>query len=188
MLVLASRSPRRSELLRAAGFEFTVRTVEVDESVEPGESPVAYVQRLAGKKAGAVHLLAGELILGADTIVVAGEEILGKPRDEDHARAMLERLSGRRHEVYTGVCLRTHDSMRTAFSCTGVWFDAMDPSEIDAYVRSGEPIDKAGAYAIQGLAARYIPRIEGSYSNVVGLPVDLVHRMIKDCSVLCDRL
>jgi septum formation protein len=179
MLVLASRSPRRSELLRAAGFEFTVRTAEVDESIETKESPTGYVQRLAEKKANAVPLHPGETILGADTIVVVGDEILGKPRDVDHARVMLEKLSGRRHEVYTGVCLRTADSKRVEFSCTGVWFDEMAPAEIEAYVRSGEPIDKAGAYAIQGLAAKFIPRIDGSYSNVVGLPVDLVHRMMK---------
>ena len=93
---------------------------------------------------------------------------------------MLGKLSGRRHEVYTGVCLRTAEANRLGFSCTGVWFDEMAPAEIDSYVRSGEPIDKAGAYAIQGLAAKYIPRIDGSYSNVVGLPVDLVHRMMKE--------
>jgi septum formation protein len=180
MLVLASKSPRRSELLRAAGFEFTVRTAEVDESIEPQETPEGYVRRLAEKKAMAVTIQPAEMILGADTIVVVGDEILGKPRDEDHARAMLEKLSGRRHDVYTGVCLRTAESIQTSFSCTGVWFDAMDPSEIDAYVRSGEPLDKAGAYAIQGLAAKYIPRVDGSYSNVVGLPVDLVQRMMKE--------
>jgi len=179
MLVLASRSPRRSELLRAAGFEFTIRTADVDESIEPRESPEGYVQRLAEKKARAVAIQPGEMVLGADTIVALGDEILGKPRDEDHAREMLERLSGRRHEVYTGVCLRTPQWIHTGFSLTGVWFDEMEPAEIEAYVRSGEPFDKAGAYAIQGPAAKYIPRIDGSYSNVVGLPVDLVHRMMK---------
>jgi septum formation protein len=182
MLVLASRSPRRAELLRAAGFEFTVRTTDVDESIEQQESPEGYVQRLAGKKALAVAIQPDEMILGADTIVVLGEEILLKPRDEDHAREMLKKLSGRHHEVYTGVCLRTAAWIRTGFSRTAVWFDAMDASEIEAYVRSGEPLDKAGAYAIQGLAAKYIRRIAGSYSNVVGLPVDLVHRMMKVCA------
>jgi septum formation protein len=180
MLVLASQSPRRAELLRAAGFEFTVRTVDVDESIERQESPEGYVQRLAEKKAMAVAIQPHEMVLGADTIVALGDEILGKPRDDEHAREMLERLSGRRHEVYTGVCLRTAERIRTRFSCTGVWFDEMEAPEIEAYVRSGEPRDKAGAYAIQGLAAKYIPRIDGSYSNVVGLPVDLVHRMMKE--------
>jgi septum formation protein len=179
MLVLASRSPRRCELLNAAGFEFTVRTVDVAESILPGESPEGYVQRLAEKKAMAVVMQPEEMILGADTTVAIESEILGKPRDEDDAREMLERLSGRRHEVYTGVCLRTASWIRTRFSCTAVWFDALDPSEIEAYVRSGEPLDKAGAYAIQGVAGKFIPRIDGSYSNVVGLPVDLVHRMMK---------
>ncbi len=180
MLVLASRSPRRSELLRAAGFEFTVRTVDVDETIESRETPEGYVQRLAEKKAMAVSIQAGEIVLGADTIVALGTEILGKPRDEDHARRMLEKLSGVRHEVYTGVCLRTAAGTRTRSSCTSVWFDPMQPAEIDAYIQSGEPLDKAGAYAIQGLASKYITRIDGSYSNVVGLPVDLVHRMMKE--------
>ena len=180
MLILASKSPRRAELLRAAGFEFTVRIADVDESVQQRESPEAYVQRLAGKKAMAVGIQPDEMVLGADTIVVLGDEILGKPRDEDHALEMLKRLSGRRHEVYTGVCLWTAGWIRTRFSRTAVWFDEMDTSEMEAYVRSGEPLDKAGAYAIQGLAAKYIPRIDGSYTNVVGLPVDLVRRMMKE--------
>lgn len=180
MLILASRSPRRGELLRAAGYEFTVRIADVDESVQPREAPEEYVKRLAREKVLAVGIQPDDMVLGADTTVVVGDEILGKPRDEDHAREMLERLSGRRHEVYTGVCLRTAEWIRIGCSRTAVWFDEMDAAEIDAYVRSGEPLDKAGAYAIQGLAAKYISRIDGSYSNVVGLPVDLVHRMMKD--------
>jgi septum formation protein len=179
MLVLASRSPRRAELLRAAGIEFIIRTVDVDESMEGKESPAGYVQRLAVKKAQAVTAQPDEMILGADTIVALGDEILGKPRDEDHAREMLQRLSGQRHEVYTGVCLATIEGSRTEFSSTHVWFNEMSASEIEDYVRSGEPLDKAGAYAIQGLAAKFISRIDGSYSNVVGLPVDLVYRMIQ---------
>jgi septum formation protein len=180
MLILASQSPRRRELLRAAGFEFTVRTMEVDESVEGGESPLHYVQRLAEKKALAVPMQADEVILAADTTVALGSEILGKPCDDDDARRMLEKLSGRRHEVYTGVCIRTAEIVTSRVSCTGVWFEEMSAAEIEAYVRSGEQLDKAGAYAIQGLASKFIPRIDGSYSNVVGLPVDLVYRMLRE--------
>jgi septum formation protein len=179
MLVLASRSPRRSELLRAAGFEFTVRVADVDESVAQHESPECYVQRLAEQKALAVELRPGEIILGADTTVALKNEILGKPQDESHAREMLEKLSGKCHSVFTGVCLRSAQRIHTSVSRTRVWFDTLEPSEIETYVRSGEPFDKAGAYAIQGLAGKYIRRIDGSYSNVVGLPVDLVHRMLK---------
>ena len=121
------------------------------------------------------------MILAADTTVAVGNEILGKPRDDEDARRMLEKLSGRRHEVYTGVCLRSERMIHTEVACTGVWFEALSKTEIDDYVRSGEPLDKAGAYAIQGLASKFIPRIDGSYSNVVGLPVDLVYRMLKEC-------
>ena len=177
-LILASLSPRRAELLRAAGMEFTVRAVEVDESVEEGESPKRYVLRLARVKALAVDLHPGEMVLAADTTVALDEEILGKPRDDEDARRMLQKLSDRRHEVYTGVCLRTGQSVETDFAVTSVWFNPLTAAEIEAYVRSGEPHDKAGAYAIQGLASRFIPRIDGSYSNVVGLPVDLVYRLL----------
>jgi septum formation protein len=179
MLVLASRSPRRSELLRTAGFEFIVRAAEVDESIEADEAPVAYVQRLAEKKALAVEMRPGEIVLGADTTVALGDEIFGKPADASHAREMLEKLSSKCHSVYTGVCLRTAERIHTRFSRTRVWFDPLEPLEIEEYVSSGEPFDKAGAYAIQGLAGKYIWRIDGSYSNVVGLPVDLVHRMLR---------
>ncbi len=180
MLVLASRSPRRSDLLRAAGFAFIIRAADVDESVRGQESPIAYVQRLAEKKAVAVEINDGEIIIAADTTVAIGEEILGKPLDRDDAKVMLQKLSGRRHDVYTGVCLRSSTLMLTRFSCTSVWFNEMTSAEIENYVRSGEPFDKAGAYAIQGVAANYIPRIDGSYTNVVGLPVDLVYRMLNE--------
>lgn len=180
MLVLASQSPRRRELLQAAGFEFTVRTMEVDESLEGDESPHHYVLRLAEKKALAVSMRPDEVILGADTTVAVGNEILAKPRDEGDAREMLRKLSGRRHDVYTGVCLRSARSVRSEVARTGVWFDELTAADIEAYVRSGEPLDKAGAYAIQGLASKFIPRIDGSYSNVVGLPVDLVYRMLRE--------
>jgi septum formation protein len=178
MLVLASRSPRRSELLRAAGIEFIVRATDVDESVQEEESPLEYVRRLAEKKARAVLIRPGEVILAADTTVALGSEILGKPADDEDARRMLEKLSGVRHEVHTGVCMRSPDRVTTGIATTGVWFNPMSAAEIDAYIRSGEPVDKAGAYAIQGLASKFIPRIHGSYSNVVGLPVELVYRML----------
>jgi septum formation protein len=184
MLVLASRSPRRAELLRAAGLDFLVRTLEVDESVEEGETPLVYVQRLAERKAAAVELQPGEVILAADTTVAVEDEILGKPVDDEDARRMLEKLSGRAHEVYTGVCLRNAETTRSQVAATRVWFDVLSAAEIEAYVRSGEPLDKAGAYAIQGLASKFIPRIEGSYSNVVGLPVDLVYRMLRELTVI----
>ena len=135
--------------------------------------------RLAEKKARAAPMGRNEVILGADTTVALGNEILGKPRDEDDAREMLQKLSGRRHDVFTGVCLRSAAWVSTEVACTGVWFHALTQPEIDAYVRSGEPLDKAGAYAIQGLASKFIPRIDGSYSNVAGLPVDFVYRMLR---------
>ena len=182
-LILASRSPRRIELLRAAGLEFTVRSMEVDESVEGDEPPRHYVHRLAEKKALAVTLGPDEVILSADTTVALGNEILGKPNDDADARRMLEKLSGRRHDVYTGVCLRSARRISTQTACTGVWFESLSADEIEEYVRSGEPLDKAGAYAIQGLASKFIPRIDGSYSNVVGLPVDLVYRMLREHTV-----
>jgi septum formation protein len=181
MLILASRSPRRSELLRAAGLDFTVRAADVDESILEGELPQRYVLRLAKKKALAVPAEDGlEFVLAADTTVALDTEIFGKPRDAADAKAMLEKLSGRCHEVFTGVCLRNSSRILTRSACTRVWFAPLTPTEIDEYVRSGEPMDKAGAYAIQGLASRYIERIDGSYSNVVGLPVDLVYRMIQE--------
>ena len=180
MLILASRSPRRIDLLRAAGFDFQVRNMEVDESVINGEAPQSYVLRLAEVKALAVDLHPGEIILAADTTVAIGDEILGKPDDDDDARRMLEKLSNRRHEVFTGVCLRSAENVTTQVACTGVWFDPLTKDEIEAYVSSGEPHDKAGAYAIQGLASKFISRIDGSYSNVVGLPVDLVYRMLRE--------
>jgi septum formation protein len=180
MLILASRSPRRSELLRAAGIEFVVRGADVDESVCEGESPFDYVLRLAEVKARAVELHPGEIVLGADTTVAIGGEILAKPADEEDARRMLERLSGRRHEVHTGICMRSlHGGVTTEVCTTGVWFNPLSSAEIEAYVRSGEPADKAGAYAIQGLASKFIPKIDGSYSNVVGLPVDMVYCMLR---------
>src|SRR5437016_1896076 len=180
MLVLASRSPRRSEILRQAGIPFTVRATEVDETPGTAEPPADYVRRLAALKAQAVPLAAGEIVLGADTMVVAGNQMLGKPADAADARRMLGLLSGRRHEVITGICLRRADGESVCdHAVTAVWFAAMSDREIADYVASGEPMDKAGAYAIQGLASKFIERIEGCYFNVVGLPVALVYRHLQ---------
>lgn len=179
MLVLASKSPRRAEILRQAGIPFLVRAAEVDESPLPGERPDAYVRRLADWKARAVEAGPGEIVLGADTTVVVEGEMLGKPADAADARRMLALLSGRRHEVMTGICLKQDSRLVSDSAATHVWFTAMSEPEIEEYVASGEPMDKAGAYAIQGLASRYIERIEGCYFNVVGLPVALVHRHLR---------
>jgi septum formation protein len=180
MLVLASQSPRRSEILRQAGIPFTVRAVPVDETPQAGEAPVEYVRRLAALKALAVPASPGEIVLGADTTVVAGNEMLGKPVDAADAFRMLALLSGRRHEVITGICLRRGaGDLFCDHAVTAVWFAPMTTREIEDYVASGEPTDKAGAYAIQGLASKFIQRIEGCYSNVVGLPVALVYRHLQ---------
>jgi septum formation protein len=180
MLVLASRSPRRSEILRQAGIPFVVRAADVDESPLPEETPRAYVQRLAEAKAGAVPASPGEIVLGADTTVVVGDQMLAKPLDPDDAARMLALLSGRRHEVLTGIGLRFHGGVIRDCAVTSVWFSDLSRDEVDEYVASGEPMDKAGAYAIQGLASRFVSRIEGCYWNVVGLPVSLVYRHLRN--------
>ncbi len=178
-LVLASASPRRSELLRAAGIEFTVRVADIDETVLPGESPGDYVRRLAGEKAQAVAR-AGEMVLGADTTVVIGGEIAGKPVDAEDARRMLKLLSGQWHEVLTGVSLIRSGQIISEVAVTRVKFSELTEAEIDWYVSTGEPMDKAGAYGIQGYASRFVEGIEGNYSNVVGLPVQVVYRLLKE--------
>jgi septum formation protein len=175
-LVLASQSPRRAEILRQAGIPFTVRAAEVDETPHPGEDPREYVQRLAVRKASAAASSPEETVLGADTTVVVDGEMLAKPAGAADAHRMLNLLSGRRHEVLTGICLRRADRLLRDCAVTQVWFARMTPDEISAYVASGEPMDKAGGYAIQGLASKYIERIDGCYFNVVGLPVALVYR------------
>ena len=177
-LVLASRSPRRAELLTAAAVAFTVRAADVDETPLDGERPADYVVRVARDKALAIPRQPDEVVLAADTTVVLDSEIFGKPADAAAATRMLAALAGRRHEVITGVCLIRGSEVLTDWTSTAVWFGPMSPGEIEEYVASGEPMDKAGAYAIQGLASRYIERIDGSYSNVVGLPVALVYRML----------
>jgi len=206
-LILASASPRRSELLRAAGYEFEVVAAAVDESVRAGESPAMYVRRLAADKSAsaqagtakaAPHIQAGTakaaphglfvgpcfsgadpIVLGADTAVVIDGEILGKPRDDEDAARFLRRLSGTRHEVLTGVSLRQGTAEVGRVETTVVYFHALQEEDIAWYVARGEGRDKAGAYAIQGLASRFIPRVEGSYSNVVGLPVASVAELMR---------
>jgi septum formation protein len=179
MLILASASPRRREILTAAGIPFRVVVPGIEEAPEPGESPEDYVRRLARDKARALACGETDIILAADTVVAVEGHILEKPRDEADARRMLAMLSGRRHRVITGVCLRTAQREIVDLECTMVRFVDLTPQEIELYVASGEPLDKAGAYAIQGLASKFIDRIEGCYFNVVGLPVARVYRHLK---------
>jgi septum formation protein len=188
-LVLASASPRRAELLRAAGIDFEVLVANVDETSTPGESPESYVQRLAEEKASAViaeHHLERPPVLGADTVVVLGHTILGKPTDETDARRMLGMLSGRTHRVVTGVCLYGPGDTGPfmAVDETTVEFSALTAAEMNWYLSSGEPFDKAGAYAIQGLGSRFIASISGSYTNVVGLPIPVVYDLCKKAGIL----
>lgn len=178
MIVLASQSPRRREILERAGIPFTVRVADIDESVAAGEAPQSYVRRLAARKAVAVAR-PGEVVLAADTTVVADGEILSKPVDAADATRMLTMLAGRTHEVITGFCIKNGKDLYIDAESTSVRFLTMDPDEIAAYVATGEPMDKAGAYAIQGLASRYIDRIEGCYFNVVGLPVSRVFQHLR---------
>jgi septum formation protein len=177
-LILASSSPRRAEILANAGLPFSVLSSAVDESPYPGESPVALVQRLANAKADLVtaRAVGPAIVLAADTVVVLGDKILGKPGSIEEARRMLGQLSGRTHSVLTGVALvRLPDGERRQFTeSTLVHFRPVADEELSSYLASEEPYDKAGAYAIQGVAGRYIPRIEGCYFNVVGLPLSRV--------------
>ena len=191
-LILASASPRRRELLAQAGYEFEVRAAHLNEDLRPGEDPIAYVTRLAREKAEAVlRQIVAEpepdsaalVVLGADTTVTLDNHILAKPEDEADARRMLTLLSGRTHRVITGVAVATGSGSeircQAAAEVTAVRFLTLSAEEIAAYVATGEPMDKAGAYAIQGRAAKWIPRIEGDYFNVVGLPLALAASMLE---------
>jgi septum formation protein len=182
-LVLASASPRRRELLAQAGFTFDVISADVPEIRKPGEDPIRFVTRLAREKAEAVlasHPITSDtLVLGADTIVLVDDEVLGKPRDAADAARMLRLLSGQTHQVITGVCLAKGRERQRAAEVTFVRFATLSDEEIAEYVATGEPLDKAGAYAIQGRAGRWVPRIHGCYFNVVGLPLALVSSMIE---------
>jgi septum formation protein len=189
MLILASASPRRQELLRSAQIEFTAQPTNVPEIPEPGEQPDACAKRLACLKARAVAVQQpGALVLGADTIVVIEGQMLAKPEDEKDAARMLRLLSGRSHQVITGVCLIGTSAQGEKFEdlraeSTVVTMQKLSEEEIRFYAATGEPLDKAGGYAIQGIASRWISRIEGDYSNVVGLPVSLVYRMLQEHGV-----
>lgn len=184
MLVLASASPRRRELLTQVGFSFTVHPAHIPEDPTPGEEPTRYVTRLAREKAQTVYgqLAASDdalTVLGADTTVTLDDHILGKPIDAEDAARMLRMLSGRMHRVITGVALVTPTATKVAAEVTSVWFRELADAEIAAYVATGEPMDKAGAYGIQGRAARWIPRVEGCYFNVVGLPIARVAALLE---------
>ena len=185
-IVLASASPRRAELLRAAGIEFEVLPAHVDETARDGEAADAYVRRIADAKARAVGgRVTDRLILGADTTVVVDDMMLAKPVDDDDAKRMLRMLSGRSHEVLTAVSVgRPGGPLVTEIERTQVEFAPMTEFEIGWYVDTGEPRDKAGAYAIQGYASRFVTRIDGSYSNVVGLPIALVYEILKGLTTL----
>lgn len=179
--LLASASPRRAELLARAGFSFEVMPVEVDETPGASETPRACVARLADGKAQIVaRRHPGSVVLGADTVVVFEGRILGKPASEDDAAATLAMLSGNWHEVLTGVSLYRDDRHVSDIVSTAVHVLPLAPDEIAWYVASGEPLDKAGSYAVQGLASRFVDRVEGSYSNVVGLPIASVCRLLKE--------
>ena len=196
-LILASASPRRQQLLRAAGINFEVQATDLPEVPQQGESPRQFAERMAQEKARAILSPPKGVryfVLAADTVVTVDGQILGKPQDAEDARRMLRLLSGREHQVITGVCLTAVNPLPGPWPAshlfdftedvrselTRVWVNEISEDEILAYVASGEPMDKAGAYAIQGVASRWIPRIEGCYFNVVGLPVPLVSRMLRE--------
>lgn len=196
MLILASASPRRRELLAQVGYRFEVRPAHIPEDPRDGEDPIAYVTRLAREKAEAVYRglsasgsadkiqgLNGHFVLGADTTVTLDNAILGKPEDAADAARILRLLSGRTHRVITGVALVTAERTEVAAEVTAVRFLTLSEREISDYIATGEPMDKAGAYGIQGHAARWIPRIEGCYFNVMGLPLALVCSLLESSGV-----
>ncbi len=177
-LVLASKSPRRSEILKNAGIDFTVRVADADETIPDGTKPEDAVVFLAARKAMAVERKDDEVVLGADTVVVLDDKILGKPKDKDDAFNMIKMLSGRVHSVFTGVCAIGDGISLTFAEETKVEFYPLSDKEINDYINTNEPYDKAGAYGIQGLASKFIRGIEGDYFNVVGLPVSSVYKKI----------
>jgi septum formation protein len=187
VLILASTSPRRADLLREAGIEVEIQPADVNEDVEPGEAPEVYVHRVAEAKARAIsRRMPGRFVLAADTAVVVEGQILGKPANDEDAARMLRSLSGRSHLVISGVCLMKDGeaAVQTEVETSVVEFANLSPAEIAWYVSSGESMDKAGGYGIQGLASRFVTRIAGSYTNVVGLPIAVVYRMCTKAGLL----
>ena len=193
-LILASSSPRRAEVLRNAGIEFEVRPADIDESRRPDESAGDYVQRLALEKARTVAEVAmgteDSLVVGADTVVVNRGEILLKPDSADDARRMLRQLSGGVHEVHTGLAVirMPQRTQRVIEEVTSVQFAQLSDAEIDAYIATGEPFDKAGAYGIQSLGGRYVTRVEGCYFNVMGMPLGRLWDTLKEFNWSADGL
>ncbi len=183
-IVLASASPRRQELLKNAGIDFVVRPSHIPEVPLVGEAPRVFGERMAREKAHAARRATCDAILAADTVVAVGSEILGKPENAEDAKRMLRLLSDKTHAVITAVCLLGQGFEDVRSESTAVHFSAMSEAEIADYVASGEPMDKAGAYGIQGRASRFIGKIEGDYFNVVGLPVALVTRMLREHGLL----
>jgi septum formation protein len=189
-LVLASASPRRKALLQQLGVEFEVQPVDMDESLQPGEGVLEHVQRLATEKArlgySQVALAANDLaVLAADTVVEVDGELLGKPENYGQAAAFLARLSGKKHKVHTAIAIVTADRELTALNSSEVEFAQLTAAQINAYIETGEPMDKAGAYAIQGLAARFVVNLNGSYSGVMGLPIYETANLLAACGVCC---
>ncbi len=179
-LILASASPRRSEILQSVGWKFETDIPDIDESEAAGESPETYVQRLAQTKAETIASRhAGEIVLGADTTVVIDNQIIGKPIDVEDAKRMLKMLSGKWHEVLTGIAIVNDGETRVGVQNTRVKFAEMSNAEISFLIEKGDPLDKAGAYAVQAQAALFIEGIEGDYWNVVGLPINLVYRLVR---------
>lgn len=184
-LILASSSPRRRELLHQMGLQFDCISPEIDERVRPHESVADYVQRLATEKAHVVAALHPDaVVIAADTSVCIAQQILGKPESKAHAFEMWQQLSGRSHQVYTGVCVVYRDCVKTEVVCTQVDFAVMHPDDMEDYWNSQEPVGKAGAYAIQGLGAQFVRAIHGSYSNVVGLPLFETMQLLKAVKAL----
>ncbi len=181
MLILASASPRRRDLLSQIGIAHEVRPAHIDETRRPGEPPTAYVQRLAREKAAAVYALFPEkTVLAADTTVVLGDAVLNKPRDRAEAEGMLRALAARMHHVHTGIAVMHGKVFLAHVETTAVQMTAIPEEELQAYLASGDPLDKAGAYGIQGYAARWVARVEGDYSNVVGLPLAATVRLLRE--------
>ena len=179
-VILASASPRRRELLTLVGILHEVRPADIDESYRDGETPAAHAERLSREKAAAIaHAVPEAVTIGSDTIVIVDGDVLGKPRDRAHAHAMLRRLSGRSHEVITGVAASWHGRTVSAIECVGVTFRELTDAEIDAYIDTGEPMDKAGAYGIQGYGATIVTRVDGDYFAVMGLAVNRLVRLLE---------